>query len=67
MAWLAVTVSTFPLSNETEIEENQEEDGMNTYFAACKQRDCNRDTLGFPWSPKSRTIRKIVRLYWSFS
>src|SRR4029450_9493201 len=29
IAWLAVTVSTFPLSNETEIEENQEEDGMN--------------------------------------
>jgi hypothetical protein len=29
IAWLTVAVSTFPLSNESEVEENQEEDGMN--------------------------------------
>jgi hypothetical protein len=38
IAWLAVAVSTFPLSNETEIEESQEEDGMNNGAHAADTR-----------------------------
>ena len=39
--WLAVAVSTFPLSKETEIEENQEEDGMNNGAHAADLRCLN--------------------------
>jgi hypothetical protein len=38
IAWLAVAVSTFPLSNETEVEENQEEDGMDNGSHAADAR-----------------------------
>jgi hypothetical protein len=38
IAWLAVAVSIFPLSNKTEIEESQEEDGMNNGAHAADAR-----------------------------